>query len=434
MPMTVPAGAAAEPTPDAGPRLRGFLVVFSGQLLSLFGSELVQFALVFWLTQASGSASTLAVAAIVGLLPPVVLGPLVGALVDRWDRRIVMAAADAAIAAATLALAALFALGLARVEHVYAAMLVRALGSTFHWPAMQASTTLMVPARHLARVAGAAQALRGIAGVSMPPLAAVLLVSLSLPAILLIDVATALLAMAPLLVVDVPSPVRAASERGALVRSFWRDLAAGARFAWEWRGLAALIGLVSVLHFWAAPAFALTPVVATRVFARGAGGLAWIQSATGAGFLAGGVLLATWGGFRRRIVTVLLGISILGIALATIGALPTSAFAAVVGAVFAAGAAAPLAVGSFQAIQQAVVPPELQGRVSSLARSGMDAMSPIGLAVAGPVADAFGLQRWYLLTGAVMVLMAGAALLVPAVMDLERAGEEARRRAAPGAA
>jgi DHA3 family macrolide efflux protein-like MFS transporter len=433
--MTPPPGSAGEPAADATPRLRGFVVVFSGQVLSLFGSELVQFGLVWWLTQASGSARTLAVAALVGLLPPVVLGPVVGALVDRWDRRLVMMAADAAIAAATLALAALFALDLARVEHVYAAMLVRALGSTFHWPAMQASTTLMVPARHLARVAGTAQALRGVAGVSMPPLAAVLLASVPLPAILLVDVTTALVAVGTLLFVRVPSPGRSpAAEGNALLSSVWRDLAAGARFAWEWRGLAALIGLVSVLHFWATPAFALTPVLTTRVFGRGADGLAWTQSAAGAGFLAGGVLLATWGGFRRRIVTVLLGISVLGLALAVLGALPTSAFGGVVGAVFAAGIVAPMAVGSFQAIQQAVVPPELQGRVFSLARSGMDAMSPIGLAVAGPVADAFGLQRWYLLSGVVMVLMAGAALFVPAVMDLERTGEEARRGAASGAA
>ena len=367
----------------------------------------------------------------VGLLPPVLLGPLVGTLVDRWDRRRVMIAADAGIAAATLVLAFLFALGLVRVGHVYALMFVRALGATFHWPAMQAATTLMVPERHLARVAGTNQALRGIANVSMPPLAALLLASVALPYLLLIDVATALVAIAPLLFVAIPSPRRSLAGGGGApgAGSVWADLVAGARFVWEWRGLAALVALVSVLHFWAAPAFALTPVVVTRVFGRGAAGLAWTQSATGLGFLAGGVLLGLWGGFRRRILTVLAGIALLGVALGAIGALPASGFGGVVGAVFAAGVVAPVAVGSFQAIQQAVVPPELQGRVLSLARSGMDAMSPIGLAVAGPLADAFGVQRWYLLTGAVMVVMAGAMLLAPAVMDLERGGEELRRAA-----
>ena len=188
------------------------------------------------------------------------------------------------------------------------------------------------------------------------------------------------------------------------------------------------------VHFWAAPAFALTPIVVTRLFGRGAVGLAWTQSAMGMGFLVGGLLLGVWGGFRRRIVTVLLGISLLGASLAGIGALPRSAFWGVVGAVFVAGVVAPVVVGSFQAIQQAVVPPDMQGRVLSLARSGMDSMSPIGMAVAGPVADALGIQRWYLLTGAVMVVMAGATLLVPTVMGLERRGEELRREAEAGRA
>ena len=411
--------SADDDSTEAGPRMTRFLLVFSGQVFSLFGSELVQFALIWWLTQASGSATTLATAAMLGLLPPVVLGPLAGTLVDRSNRRLVMMAADGVIAAATLVLAALFALGLARVGHVYALMFVRALGATFHWPAMQASTTLMVAPRHLARVAGVSQALRGVANVAMPPLAALLLASLPLAAILAIDVATALVAITPLVFVSVPQPERRDPGDAS---SVWADLRSGVRFVWEWRGLAVLLALVSILHFWAAPAFALTPIVVTRTFGRGADGLAWTQSAMGVGFLVGGLLLGAWGGFRRRIVTVVLGISILGVSLGVIGALPRSAFWGLVGAVFVAGVVAPVVVGSFQAIQQAVVPPQMQGRVLSLARSGMDAMSPLGMVAAGPVADGLGIGRWYLLTGAIMVLMAGAASLVPAVMSLERRG------------
>ena len=411
--------SADDDSTEAGPRMTRFLLVFSGQVFSLFGSELVQFALIWWLTQASGSATTLATAAMLGLLPPVVLGPLAGTLVDRSNRRLVMMAADGVIAAATLVLAVLFALGLARVGHVYALMFVRALGATFHWPAMQASTTLMVAPRHLARVAGVSQALRGVANVAMPPLAALLLASLPLAAILAIDVATALVAITPLVFVSVPQPERRDPGDAS---SVWADLRSGVRFVWEWRGLAVLLALVSILHFWAAPAFALTPIVVTRTFGRGADGLAWTQSAMGVGFLVGGLLLGAWGGFRRRIVTVVLGISILGVSLGVIGALPRSAFWGLVGAVFVAGVVAPVVVGSFQAIQQAVVPPQMQGRVLSLARSGMDAMSPLGMVAAGPVADGLGIGRWYLLTGAIMVLMAGAASLVPAVMSLERRG------------
>ncbi len=393
-----------------------FLVIFAGQAFSLFGSELVQFALVWWLTQESGSATTLALASLVGLLPPVFLGPVAGALVDRWNRRVVMLVADGMIALATLVLAALFALGVVQIWHVYVVMFVRALGGSFHWPAMQASTTLMVPERHLTRVAGANQALRGIANIAMPPLGALLIAMMSLPAVLAIDVVTALLAIVPLIFVHVPQPARALPEEQT---SVWSDLGEGMRFVWRWRGLAILIALISVLHFLAAPAFSLIPIVVTKYFDKGALELAWMQSASGIGLLVGGVLLSTWGGFKRRIVTVLLGLSLLGGCMAVIGVLPSTAFWAAAGAMFCTSVMAPMVVGSFQAVQQAIVPPEMQGRVFTLARSGMDVMSPLGMVIAGPVADGLGVQWWYLLTGGALVVMAVGAFFIPTLMRLE---------------
>ncbi len=395
-----------------------FLVIFAGQAVSLFGSELVQFALVWWLTQTSGSATTLAVASLVGLLPPVFLGPFAGALVDRRNRRAVMMAADGVIALATLALAALFSLGIVQVWHVYVLMFVRALGGAFHWPAMQASTTLMVQEEHLSRVAGMNQALRGIANIAMPPLGALLLTLVPLSTILALDVGTALLAIVPLIFVRIPQPARALrAEKGLL--SVWADLREGVRFVWGWRGLAILIALISLLHFFAAPAFSLVPIVVTKAFHGGAFELAWMQSASGIGLLAGGLLLGAWGGFKRRIVTVLLGISLMGGCMAVVGVLPDTAFWVAVGAMFCTGMLASMAVGSFQAVQQAAIPPEIQGRVFTLARSGMDAMSPLGMLVAGPVADAMGVQGWYLLTGGVVALMAVGAFFIPALMWLE---------------
>ncbi|MCP4541102.1 MAG: MFS transporter [Chloroflexi bacterium] len=398
--------------------MTSFLVIFAGQAISLFGSELVQFALIWWLTQTSGSATTLAAASLVGLLPPVFLGPFAGALVDRWNRRAVMMLADGVIALATLVLAALFALGIVQVWHVYVLMFVRALGGAFHWPAMQASTTLMVPEEHLSRVAGMNQALRGIVSVAMPPLGALLLTLTPLPTILAIDVGTALLAIVPLFFIHIPQPARTLPKDDES-STVWTDLREGIRFVWGWRGMAILIGLISLLHFWAAPAFSLVPIVVTKYFGRGALELAWMQSASGIGLLAGGLLLGVWGGFKRRIVTVLLGISLMGVCVAVMGILPNTAFWMAVGAMFCTGVLAPMVVGSFQAVQQVIVPPEIQGRVFALARSGMDVMSPLGMVVAGPVADMLGVQRWYLLTGVVLVVMAVGAFFIPALIRLE---------------
>jgi DHA3 family macrolide efflux protein-like MFS transporter len=402
--------------------MKRYLIFFSGQASSLLGSELVQFALIWWLTSKGGSATTLATAALVGLLPPVLLGPFAGALVDRWDRRKVMMAADAAIALATLCLALLFASGTAKTGHVYGALFVRSLGGAFHWPAMQASIATLVPQRHLARAAGANQTLRGVAGIAMPPLGAALVVFLPIAGILMVDVATAFLAIVTLVFVPIPSLARGADAAKSI--SPWTDLKGGARYVAGQSGLPLLIVLIAFLHFLAAPAFALVPVAVTRKFGGGAAELAWMQSASGLGLVLGGLTLGLWGGFSRRIVTVLAGIAAIGVCLASFAALPQEAFPIAVTAILGSGLFASMAIGSFQAILQAVVPAELHGRVFALSRSGIDAMSPLGLAVAGPLADSLGLEGWYLATGAVMAVMAAAAFFVPKLMNLEKRSDK----------
>ncbi|MCB0014271.1 MAG: MFS transporter, partial [Anaerolineales bacterium] len=129
--------------------LRTYFVLWGGQAISLLGSQLVQFALIWWLTETTGSATILSLASLVGLLPQVLLGPFVGVLVDRWPRRQTMFVADSIVALATLVLSALFWLGIVEVWHLFVLLFVRALAGAFHWPAMQSSTSLMVPEAQL---------------------------------------------------------------------------------------------------------------------------------------------------------------------------------------------------------------------------------------------------------------------------------------------
>jgi MFS transporter, DHA3 family, macrolide efflux protein len=181
-----------------------FFTIWTGQAFSLFGSALVQFALVWWLTRETGSATVLATATLVALLPQIVIGPFAGTLVDRWNRRVIMIVADTSIALATLLLFYLFASDQIQIWHIYAIMAIRSLGGAFHGPAMTASTSLMVPDKHLARVAGANQTLQGLLSIFAPPLGALLIELFSTQNVLLIDVGTALLAILPLF--SSPSP------------------------------------------------------------------------------------------------------------------------------------------------------------------------------------------------------------------------------------
>ena len=206
---------------------RTFFLIWTGQAFSLLGSSLVQFALVWWLTQKTGSATVLAAATFVALLPSVFLGPFVGALVDRWNRRIVMIAADGMVALATAALVILFWLDIAQVWHVYVVLFVRSLTGTFHFPAMQASTSLMVPDKHLSRISGLNQALRGILNIAAPPLGALLIGLIPMAAVMAIDIVTAAIAILPLLFVSIPQPQQANPSEAVTPTTVLRDVAAG---------------------------------------------------------------------------------------------------------------------------------------------------------------------------------------------------------------
>ena len=191
-----------------------FWVVFGGQAFSLFGSRLVQFTLVWWLTQESGSASVLALASIMALLPQVLVGPFAGSLVDRWSRRVVLIVSDGMIALAIVFLALLYAWGVVEIWHVYVLMLFRSLLGAFQWPAFQASTSMMVPKEQLSRVAGFNQSLQGLVSILAPPLGALLFEVLPIQYILAIDVTTALFAISPFSSSRFPSPHGPRTLRG----------------------------------------------------------------------------------------------------------------------------------------------------------------------------------------------------------------------------
>ncbi|MDD5645776.1 MAG: MFS transporter [Candidatus Bipolaricaulis sp.] len=404
-----------------------FLAIWTGQAFSLFGSHLVQFSLVWWLTQTTGSATVLAGATIVALLPQILVAPMAGALVDRWNRRWVMVFADGGIALATLGLAALFAAGVARVWHVYLALLVRAVGGAFHWPAMQAATAIMVPERHLARVGGLNQSLFGLASIVSPPAGALLLGVLPMHGVLAIDVATALFAIPPLLVFRIPRPSRDPSASART--SVFADFRAGLRFVLGWRALLAIIVAAAGINLFASPAVSLMPLLVTRHFGGGAIQLAGLESAFGIGVVVGGVLLGVWGGFRRRIVTVMSALLVEGMGFVAMGILPAAQFGMAVGACGLVGVMNSISNGALFAVIQAAVPHDMQGRVMSILISGATAASPIGLAIAGPLADRYGVPLWYVLAGALMAVVSLLFFAVPGLLRFAERDPQGEARA-----
>jgi DHA3 family macrolide efflux protein-like MFS transporter len=398
-----------------------FFSVWTAQQLSWIGSSLAQFALVWWLTETTGSATVLAMGMLISVLPGVFAGPFAGALVDRWDRRHVMIIADGLIALVSAWLAYLFWAGAMQPWHVYIIMLARAMGSAFHWPAMQASTSLMVPKEHLSRVAGLSQAMGGAVNIMSPPLGALLLKVLPLHSIMGIDVVTAGLAIAPLLFVHVPQPQRNTCVAGTAdgKSTLWVDMREGLRYVRHWPGLLAICTMAMLLNFSIHPAMSLMPILVTEHFGGGALQLGWMNSAWGIGALVGGLLLSAWGGFRRRIVTMLVGIVGLGAGVLVVGLTPATAFPLALAAFLLGAIMNSMCNGSAFALLQQVVAPEMQGRVFTLVLSLCSAMTPISLSIAGPAADALGIRTLYVVGGVSQMLMGLTGFLVPVIMHLE---------------
>ena len=405
--------------------MRSFFIIWLGQAFSRLGSKIVQFALIWYLTETTGSATILATASMVGLLPQIILGPLAGTLVDRWSRRKVLIFADGMIALATIILAFMFALGpnhvnsctmskktgvegllssglprlgLVEIWHIYILMFIRALGGAFHTPAMTASTTLLVPEKHLARIQGLNGTLGGVVGILSPLLGALLLNMMPMQGIMAIDVGTALFAIVPLFFIPIPQP-KPAIEKD--VSSILADFMDGIRYLWSMPGLWLITLSHGIIYLLMMPAYSLMPIFVTDHLNGSAPQLAALQSSIAMGIVAGGVLLSLWGGFRRQVITVLLGTLLSGLSWVVMGITPENCFYMAMGALFLGTTMNSVMVGSVGALWQTIIPPKLQGRLFSIGITVISGMSSIGLAIAGPTVDQIGVRFWFLVGGIV---------------------------------
>lgn len=394
-----------------------FALIWIGQVFSLFGSGLAGFVVIWWLTSTTGSATVLATATLASMLPGILIGPLVGALVDRWDRRTIMIVADLTGALGAAALAFLFWSDMLAVWHVYLIMAVRSLAGAFHWPAMQASTSLMVPEQHLARVAGLNQMVQGATNIVAPPLGALLIAIWPLHGLMLIDVVTALVAVVSISLVRIPRPPRVAAD--APQTGIKAEMIAGLRYIWQWPGLIMVMLMATVINLLLTPAFSLLPILVTKHFGGAALQLAAMNTAEGIGIVIGGLLIGVWGGFKRRIHTTIFGLIGMSFSILAIALAPANGFLIAVAGVAIVGLMSPIVNAPLMAVVQSVVAPDMQGRVFTVLGSISMAMSPLGLLVAGPIADAFGVQVWYLVGGILSFVMAFLAYAIPAVRNLE---------------
>jgi len=400
--------------------LTNFLPMFIGQVVSLLGSSLVQFALVWYVTKLTGSAAVLATASTIALLPQILIGPFIGALVDRWNRKKVMILADFIVALATAVLALLFAFNLIQIWHIYLIMFVRSLAGIFQGPAKTASVSLMVPEDQLTRLGGINQVVTGLTDTFSPALGALLMELLPIQGVLAIDIVTAAIAILLLIfMVKVPQPNKTPSSQRVTPQSLLADVKSGFQYIITWPGLLIVMLIASSINLFMAPVGNLMPLMVTEYFKGGATELAWLQAAIGIGAILGGALLGVWGGFKRKVITVLIGILGISISILAIGFVsPTGYLSAVLFSGFT-GIMLSFANGSFGPLLQTKVPSEKQGRVFTVLSSISLGLMPIGLLLSAPIADRLGVLTVYRIGGAFGMIIAIFGLLNKHVMTLD---------------
>lgn len=397
---------------------RPFFTIWILQAFSLFGSQLVMFAIIWHLTSKTGSATVLATATMAGILPGVFLSPFIGTLVDRWDRRKIMIVSDSLVAGLTAILAVLFLFEIVETWHIYTILFLRAICGNFHHPAMIASTSLMVPKEHLTRIQGLNQIVGGSLNIIAAPLGALLLSLISTQAILAIDFVTAAAAVFPLLFIMIPRPDQT-EEKTDEKPSILADMKSGLLYIFNWKGLFIIALINSLLKFLSAPPSSFMPLLIKDHFKGGAVQLGYMSSALGIGLLVGGLILSTWGGFKRRIITNILGLAGIGICMILLGIFSSNMFYPALFANFTMGIMFAVNGGAMGAIIQSVVDPGIQGRVLTLFGSISGAMMPISLMIAGPLVDIIGLQTMFVIAGVACAVMVLVQLTTPSVLKIE---------------
>jgi len=362
-----------------------FVFIWIGQAVSMLGTGMTQFALTIWAYQLTGSATALALVGFFSYAPVVLVSPLAGALVDRWNRKLVMMLSDLAAGLSTIAVFILYSTGRLEIWHLYVTGAFAAVFGAFQFPAFSAAMSLMVPKEQYTRANGLVSLAESATMIVAPVLAGILLTVIGISGILVIDMVTFVFAVLCVAVVFIPQPE--VSETGREAQgNLWRESIYGFQYIWRRKSLLGIQLTFTISNFFFTIGMVL---IAPMVLARTGNNelaLGTVQSFLGVGGVVGAVLLSAWGGPKRRIHGVLAGFilsSLLGQSLMGIGqSVPVWSLAAFCSMFFL-----PFINGSNQSIWQSKVAPDVQGRVFATRRLIGQISGPLGMLIGGPLAD-----------------------------------------------
>lgn len=375
----------------------------TSQALSLFGSMLVQYALMWHVTLATKSGWAMTIFVLCGFLPTFLMSPFAGVWADRMDRKKLIMLSDGMIALATLALAAVFWMGEDALWLVMLTAAVRAVGQAVQGPAVNALLPQFVPADQLTRVNGISSSIQSATMFLSPVLAGVLMTLWPLEQVFLLDVGTAAVAIAILgFFLKVPPHERANQP---VEVSYWTDMKLGFQYIRDHRFLVPYFVFLAILLVLVAPAAFLTPLQVARTFGEEVWRLTAIEMVFSVGMMAGGLAIASWGGFKNRIHTMVFSVAIMAGCTVLLGIMPDFWIYLVPMGVF--GVAMPFYNTGATVLLQEHVEPDYLGRVFSVFTMLMTSAMPLGMLVFGPLAEVVSVEVLLVATGLAMLLVLG---------------------------
>jgi DHA3 family macrolide efflux protein-like MFS transporter len=358
---------------------KGYLFFWSGQLVSLFGSSVANFVIIWWITLETGSALYLSLASLVGFAPVIILGPLTGVLVDRWNRKALILIVDLLQAVVTVALIFLFWSGAVAIWQILALLGLKGAFQAFHMPAVLAIIPTMVPKEKLSRMNGVNYVFTSGVNLAGPIIAAVLLSFLPISQILWIDVITFLIALAPLLAITIPSVVKKEEKQ----LPFRRQFAEGFGFIRRARGLLPFIMLATGINFSLSPLSTLLPYYVNVDHSGIASDLALVMVFFQGGALAGGILMSVLKISKNKVLLIVSSMYLLFSGYILVALTPTGLFWFMGLSGLVLSICFPIVDVLAMTLLQTVVPMKMQGRVTSVVISLAHAAQPIGMVLSG---------------------------------------------------
>lgn len=380
--------------------VKNIILFLSSQTISLFGSSLVQYAIMWYITLTTESGLMMTLYIICGFIPTFILSPVAGVWADRYNRKILILLADGLIAFSTLILAILFLMGFDAIWLLFVMAAIRAIGTGIQTPAVGAILPQIVPKDKLTKVNGINGSIQAVIMFVSPMVSAALLAMTSLEIIFFIDVITAIIAIVTLLAFLKIEVHKKATE--AQATSYLNDFKQGLQYVGNHAFLKKFFLFFAIFFVLMAPAAFLTPLQVTRSFGADVWRLTAIEIAFSIGMMAGGGIIASWGGYPNKIKTITLASLIMGVCTLALGIAPAFWMYLAFMALF--GVALPLFNTPSTVLLQEKIEEDYLGRVFGVMGMISTSMMPIGMLIFGPIADIIQIE-WLLIGTGVMIIV-----------------------------